>query len=112
MISRVTVCCEGTGRAQGSRAAEHSEPSQGKPERQSQKRFSTTRFLCVSSGACPKNKEGHDVARALWPSVLVVHAESTDCAVRERHAFRVSLHRAGYARALGRVAAALAAAQV
>src|ERR1700756_4393818 len=51
----------------------------------------------------------NDVAGALRSSLLLVHAESARRAVRERHPLRVLLPRAGYAAALGRVAAALAA---
>ena len=41
---------------------------------------------------------------ALRSSLLFVHTESADRAVRKQHALRVSLPRAGYAAALGRVA--------
>src|SRR4051812_40716721 len=54
----------------------------------------------------------HDVARALWSPLLLVHAESAHCAIRERYALRVPLYQSGYAATHGRLAAALAAAQV
>src|SRR5690242_15691162 len=53
-----------------------------------------------------------DAARPLRSSLLVVHAESADRALRERHALRIPQPRSGYPATRGRVAAALAAAHV
>src|SRR5262249_36167822 len=115
MTSRMTIRLQRSPSCSTVRLIGHSDrPVWGTATR----RFRGCNILVVIVGvnhlriASSRIRKAHHGASAIRPSLLLVHAKSAHRSVREQHALRVPLPWAGYAAALGRMAAPLAAAQV